>query len=193
MDANLGYSYDAEGRRVGKTDGTVYTITTAGDVLDEVNGAAPNPVWKRSEVYVGGKHLATVTGTTVVFAHGDWIGTERVRTNMSGVICETTASQPFGDNVQQSGSCNVSPDFLTGKPRDAESNLDDFGARYFSSQWGRWMSADWTAGASVVPYATFTNPQSLDLYTYVGNNPVNQVDSDGHTTEPNGTVVSGQG
>jgi RHS repeat-associated protein len=71
------------------------------------------------------------------------------------------------------GGCTVaSPDFLTGKPRDGESGLDDFGARYLSSQWGRWMSADWTAGASAVPYATLTNPQSLNLYAYVGNDPV---------------------
>jgi hypothetical protein len=34
------------------------------------------------------------------------------------------------------------------------------------------MSADWTAGASAVPYATLTNPQSLNLYAYVGNDPV---------------------
>jgi len=74
----------------------------------------------------------------------------------------------------------VSPHFFTGKPRDAESNLDDFGARYFSSQWGRWMSADWTAAPSSVPYATLTNPQSLNLYAYVGNDPIDGQDADGH-------------
>ena len=79
----------------------------------------------------------------------------------------------------------ASPDFLTGKPRDAETGLDDFGARYLSSQWGRWMSADWTAGASAVPYATLTNPQSLNLYAYVGNDPVDGMDADGHARYDN--------
>jgi RHS repeat-associated protein len=175
-DAGISYIYDAEGRRVGKSDGTVYTIDGGGGVLDEVKGG----VWKRSEVYLGGKHLATVTTATVVFVHSDWLGTERARTNMLGVVCETETSQPFGDNVQKTGNCDVSSDFFTGKPRDAESNLDDFGARYFSSQWGRWMSADWTAAPSSVPYATLTNPQSLNLYAYVGNDPVDGQDADGH-------------
>ena len=43
-----------------------------------------------------------------------------------------------------------------------------------------------------VPYATFTNPQSLNLYTYVGNNPVNAIDADGHFSENNnGNIISG--
>jgi RHS repeat-associated protein len=176
VDGSIGYIYDAEGRRVGKTDGTVYTVTTSADVLDEVKGTT----WKRSEIYVGGKHLATVTASGVVFVHGDWLGTERARTNMAGVVCESMTSLPFGDNATPAGSCNLSPDFLTGKPRDAESGLDDFGARYLSSQWGRWMSADWTAAASAVPYATLTNPQSLNLYAYVGNDPIDGQDRDGH-------------
>ena len=176
VNAGIGYIYDAEGRRVGKTNGTVYTVGTSGQVLDEVDGTA----WTRSEVYVGSKHLATVTSAGVFFIHSDWLGTERMRTAASGLSCETISSNPFGDNVQQSGNCNVSPDFFTGKPRDTESNLDDFGARYFSSQWGRWMSADWTAAPSSVPYATLTNPQSLKLYAYVGNDPVDGQDADGH-------------
>ena len=171
------YIYDAEGRRVGKSDGTVYTVNTGGAVLDEVNGAT----WKRSEVMLGGHHLATVNAAGVVFVHADWLGTERARSSMAGAICQSATSQPFGDNAMTTGSCTVaSPDFLTGKPRDTESGLDDFGARYLSSQWGRWMSADWTAGASAVPYATLTNPQSLNLYAYVGNDPVDGEDPDGH-------------
>jgi RHS repeat-associated protein len=190
VDAGMSYIYDAEGRRVGKSDGTVYTVDGGGNVLDEVDGAT----WKRSEVYLGGHHLATVNSTGVIFVHSDWtgspatglrrwggsLGTERARTNMAGVVCETITSQPFGDNVHKTGSCDASPDFFTGKPRDAESNLDDFGARYFSSQWGRWMSADWTAAPSAVPYATLTNLQSLNLYAYVGNDPIDGQDADGH-------------
>ena len=64
-DAGISYIYDAEGRRVGKSDGTVYTIDGGGGVLDEVKGAT----WKRSEVYLGGHHLATVNSSGVVFVH----------------------------------------------------------------------------------------------------------------------------
>src|ERR1700689_933152 len=69
---------------------------------------------------------------------------------------------------------------LTGKERDAESGLDYFGARYYASSMGRFMSPDWAAKAQPVPYADLTNPQSLNLYSYVGNNPLSHTDPDGH-------------
>jgi RHS repeat-associated protein len=67
-----------------------------------------------------------------------------------------------------------------GKERDKESGLDYFGARYYGSSMGRFMSPDWAAKATPVPYARLDNPQSLDLYTYALNNPLRNVDRDGH-------------
>jgi len=45
---------------------------------------------------------------------------------------------------------------------------------------GRWMSPDWAAKAMPVPYAKLDNPQSLNLYSYVGNNPLSRIDLNGH-------------
>jgi RHS repeat-associated protein len=70
--------------------------------------------------------------------------------------------------------------------RDPETGLDYFGARYYSSGTARWMLPDWSAVPEALPYADMGNPQSLNLYTYVGNNPINGVDADGHTTGENG-------
>ncbi len=42
------------------------------------------------------------------------------------------------------------------------------------------MIPDWAAKATAVPYADFGNPQSLNLYSYVRNNPLSQADLDGH-------------
>jgi RHS repeat-associated protein len=181
VDQIASYIYDAEGRRVGKSDGTTYVVGLAGQVLDELDSGQ----WVRSEVYAGGHHLATVTGQTVYFNHTDWLGTERARTDVAGALCETLSSQPFGDSLATGtstnvSSCNPTPNFLTGKQRDTESNLDDFGARYFSSQWGRWMSPDWAATPQAVPHANLANPQSLNLYAYVNNDPVGGEDPDGH-------------
>jgi RHS repeat-associated protein len=69
---------------------------------------------------------------------------------------------------------------FTGKERDAESGLDYFGARYYSSNMGRWMSPDWAAKPEAVPYSDLANPQSLNLYGYVNNNPLSKTDPDGH-------------
>jgi RHS repeat-associated protein len=68
----------------------------------------------------------------------------------------------------------------TGKERDTESGLDYFGARYYSSNMGRWMSPDWAASVSPVPWANLADPQTLNLYEYVRNNPLSLVDDDGH-------------
>jgi len=68
----------------------------------------------------------------------------------------------------------------TGKERDAETGLDYFGARYLSSAQGRWMSPDWSAAPQAVPYADLSDPQTLNLYGYVRNNPLSKNDPDGH-------------
>lgn len=57
------------------------------------------------------------------------------------------------------------------KERDSEFGLDNFGARYNASSLGRFVTPDWTAKPTNVPYAHFGNPQSLNLYRYVQNNP----------------------
>ena len=75
---------------------------------------------------------------------------------------------------------------FTGKERDAESGLDYFGARYYGSNRGRFMSPDWSVSADPVPYARMDNPQSLNLYAYVGNNPLRFVDRDGHSSDCGG-------
>jgi RHS repeat-associated protein len=68
----------------------------------------------------------------------------------------------------------------TGKERDTESGNDYFGARYYASSMGRWLSPDWSGAQVPVPYANLSDPQSLNLYAYVRNNPLFLTDPDGH-------------
>jgi RHS repeat-associated protein len=79
-------------------------------------------------------------------------------------------------NREQRLCCSATP----GKERDNESGLDVFGARYYGSSLGRFMTPDWAAKPTAVPYVMFGNPQSLNLYSYVGNNPLMHADPDGH-------------
>jgi len=72
------------------------------------------------------------------------------------------------------------PSISTGKERDTESGNDYFGARYYASSMGRFMSPDWSAKVEPVPYSKLGNPQTLNLYAYVGNNPIMGIDPDGH-------------
>ena len=47
------------------------------------------------------------------------------------------------------------------------------------------MSPDWASNPKAVPYASYTNPQTLNLYDYMRNNPLSGTDKDGHCGGPN--------
>lgn len=63
----------------------------------------------------------------------------------------------------------------TGKERDSESGLDNFGARYDSSSLGRFMSPD-PAGLKAVH---LQNPQGWNSYAYTINSPLRYTDPTG--------------
>jgi RHS repeat-associated protein len=95
-------------------------------------------------------------------------------------------SLPFGDqqNCFTSTNSPVSADdatslHFTGKERDTESENDYFGARYYSSNMGRWLNPD-------KPFTDqhLENPQSWNLYSYVRNNPLVAIDDNGEGTRP---------
>jgi RHS repeat-associated protein len=184
------YSYDAEGRRIRKTNGTTpeeYVYDKDGNQLGEMES---NGTFNRIELYAGNHHVVTYDNVNLsgpsaraIFIHGDWLGTERARSLYNGTPYQTCTNLPFGD--QQNcptfdGYGDPSPLHFTGKERDAESGLDYFGARYYGSNMGRFMSPDWAAKAEPVPYAKLENPQTLNLYAYVGNNPLSRADPTGH-------------
>jgi len=173
------YYYNASGDRIRKTAGGVtvdYLYDLGGHVVTEVSSTG---TWNRGEVFAGNHHLATYVNSTTIFIHADWLGTERVRANLAGSSVESCTNQPFGDNQVCAGT-EVSPLHFTGKQRDSESGLDDFGGRYYGSSMGRFLTADWSASATAVPYGAFDNPQTLNLYAYVGNRPTSVADPDGH-------------
>lgn len=65
------------------------------------------------------------------------------------------------------------------KERDTESGLDDFGARSYNSNLGRFISPD-PLNAS----ATLENPQSWNRYAYALNNPIRITDPEGLYPSP---------
>jgi RHS repeat-associated protein len=82
----------------------------------------------------------------------------------------------------------------TGKERDAESGNDYFGARYYASSMGRMLSPDYADdddGPVSIPNYNPSNPQSLNLYSYVHNNPLTNTDPDGHDVNVCTTDSSG--
>lgn len=175
------YTYDADGRRVEKTGGvtTDYIYDLGSHEIAQYTSAGG---WTHGEVYAGSRHLAAYSGGAsgmTYFVHADWLGNERIRTNASGTNSESCTNLPYGDGLNCSGA-DVSPMHFTGKEHDTETGLENFGARYDSSSIGRFMTPDWSGKPQSVPYATFGNPQSINLYIYLQNNPLGRTDPDGH-------------
>jgi RHS repeat-associated protein len=186
--AGVTYTYDGEGRRVQKSNGKLYWYGAGSDPLCE-SDASGNITYEY--VFFGGKRMARRDSSgNVIYYFADHLGSSRVVTSATGAVLDDSDFTPFGSERAYSSSSGNTYKF-TGKERDTESTLDDFGARYYSSQFGRFESADWSASPSAVPYADLGNPQTLNLYAYVKNNPLNLTDPAGH--EGIGGFHSGRG
>jgi RHS repeat-associated protein len=162
-----------------------YIIGPGGEQLTEMgaNGSGAM-VWSHTNVFAAGSLITTYDTDGLHFYLNDMLGNRRVQTDYAGVTEQTCTNLPFGDGLNCSGSLTSPTEHhFTGKERDAESGNDYFGARYYASSMGRFMSPDWAAKEEPVPYATMDDPQSLNLYSYVRNNPLVRVDADGHCAE----------
>jgi RHS repeat-associated protein len=168
------YSYDGDGRRVKKSnpDGSVLVMVydAGGRLIAEYNSAA--------------------TASTVYqpsYLTADSLGSTRVVTDASGVVKSRRDYLPFGEEIQAGiGGRTTAMKYsavdglrqrYTGHERDDESGLDFAQARYCSSATGRFTSPDSMMG-------TIRNPQTLNLYSYVANNPLVYIDPTGHSQTP---------
>jgi RHS repeat-associated protein len=176
--ASVNYTYDGDGNRVQKSNGKIYWYGAGTEILDE-SDASGN--FTDEYVYLGGKRIAhrVVSGNSIYYYAEDFLGTSRVITTSTGTVCYESDFYPYGGERNITNTCPQNYKF-EGKERDTETNNDDFGARYYSSQFGRWLSPDWSAIPAPVPYANLTNPQTLNLYAMVSDNPETFADLDGH-------------
>ena len=183
------YTYDGDGQRVtkslwGGSSGTIYWYGTHGEVLAESDLSGNITA---EYVYFNGKRLARTDNPTnaetsaLRYYISDHLGsTDMVMDETFSNVLEDTDYYPYGGIAYQSGSGDLNHFLFTGKERDSETGNDYFGARYYSNNLGRFMTPDWSAKRVTVPYAHFGNPQSLNLYSYVQNNPTTLGDPDGH-------------
>jgi RHS repeat-associated protein len=130
-------------------------------------------------VFFDGERVARKSTNGVFYYFSDHLKTASVITDSAGNIKSESDFYPWGGELQFVNNDSNHYKF-TGKERDSETQLDYFGARYYSNGLGRWVSADWSATPIAVPYADFHDPQSLNLYGFVGGNPASKADPDGH-------------
>ena len=171
--AGVTYYYDADGQRMEKSSGTKYWFGPGGEVLTEASLAG---TINEEYVFFNGKRIARVDrpSGTVHYYFSDHLGSSSVITDAVGNVQERCYYFPYGVVV---GSCTGSDPnhyLFTGKERDGESGLDNFGARYDASSLGRFMTPDPLMASGHV-----SDPQSWNRYAYALNNPLRFTDPTG--------------
>jgi len=136
--------------------------------------------WARSNIYLGARQLATITrnagkggGEYREYNHPDKLGT-RLVTQQSGGGSYEQVNLAFGTalNAESSGSTTKR---FTSYERSSQTGLDYAQNRTYDSKQGRFTQVD-PLGMGA---ASLSNPQSLNMYSYVGNDPVNRTDPTG--------------
>jgi RHS repeat-associated protein len=143
------------------------TVENGGGILIE-NGGSLAQVGVLSPLSGG-----TQGGVELVFHHSDHLSGASVDTDESGSVVALNDYYPFGDTRIESGEYENDYTY-TGKERDEDTELLYYEARYYNSNIGRFISIDPWSG-------DITDPQSLNKYAYVRNNPLKYVDPEGES------------
>jgi RHS repeat-associated protein len=202
------YEYDAAGRLVfvKKDDGWVeqaneygasrqrikswsyasvdvtYYVWGGSSVIAEytANSATPTAiVWAKSYIYAGSRLLSTFTNAgsseTLEFHHPDRLGTKLVTNNSANTYFEQS-TLPFGATLDSENiGTPTTKQRFTSYDRSSTAQLDYAVNRSYSNGQGRFTSVD-PIGMSAT---SLGNPQSMNLYAYVENNPIDFVDPTG--------------
>jgi RHS repeat-associated protein len=107
-----------------------------------------------------------------LFYHNDHLGGINVITNAGGTRAQLVEYDPWGKVTRSEGDADPRHRF-TGQELDLESGLYYYGGRYYDQEISKFLSADPIVQAPA-------NPQNLNRYTYVINNPQTLVDPSGH-------------
>ena len=162
-----------DGARVAQVTPDGVTTLYVGE-LYEVRRGSPDAVTRY--YYLGGQRVAMrQPDDTVVWLHGDHLGSTSLTTGGSGNVGARQAYYPFGATRWVTGT--LPTDFgFTGQRNQSTIKLYDYHARFYDPYVGRFISAD-----TIVPEPG--NPQALNRYSYVNNRPLVYVDPSGHTVK----------
>jgi RHS repeat-associated protein len=159
-------TYDGDGKRVIKSTGTYYWFSPDGAPLAETDTSGST--LNEYIYFSGGRTARRNSSGTVYYYFQDQIGTSRVIATSGGAVCYDADYTPFGQELAYTTTCSPKYKF-TGMERDTETANDHTWFRGYQWNLGRWLSPDPLAG-------DVTNPQSLNRYAYVLNNPTTFAD-----------------
>ncbi|NJM53943.1 MAG: RHS repeat-associated core domain-containing protein [Blastocatellia bacterium] len=179
-----GSGYTSSNRRLVTNDaeGLKWYVWGGDSVMAEYTSAgwANALTWQKSYIYAGDSLLSTYTnngsgGETTEFHHPDRLGTKLVTNHQANNSFEQS-TLPFGTSLtaEESGTSTTNRKF-TSYQRSNVTKLDYAVNRSYSSAQGRFTQVD-PIGMSA---ASLIAPQTLNMYSYCGNDPINRTDPSG--------------
>ncbi len=172
------YAFDGDGMRVKQTsNGGSPLLYVRSSVLKqavlEVNST--QGVY-RAYIYAGGKLLAERTPDgNLYWLHTNHLGNSSRMTDQNGTMVYRGEFDPYGNLVYEWGTAGLNTRKFTGYERDSNTGLDYANARMYGAGRGRFIQPDIKGLGS----ADVRNPQTLNRYAYVNNDPVNFIDPGG--------------
>ena len=186
--ATQSFVYDSHNRLIRFRDETVETYTyddgetrikkQAGDQITYYVSADYEEVWQNGQRIDTIKHyrsgdqkVATRDRHGLKYLYPDHLGSAARMADTSGQQIKAIWYAPFGGTAHEQGD-TVARYRFTGKEKD-DSGLYYYGARYYDDTLGRFLAAD-----SILP--DVYDPQQLNRFAYVRNNPIKLTDPTGH-------------
>jgi RHS repeat-associated protein len=166
------YAYDGLNRRVSRTDSAGTTQFLYGDVTSPGRvTASRDPGGNLTQYYYddNGALYAFERGTSWFYVATDQLGSPVLVADASGNIQRAISYDSFGNVLTDSNPSFALPIGFGGGLADPVTGLVNFAARDYDPTIGRWTARD----------PVLLDGGQLNLYLYLGNNPVNGVDRQG--------------
>ncbi|MCU0521866.1 MAG: RHS repeat-associated core domain-containing protein [Anaerolineae bacterium] len=170
------YVYDGDGTLVKRVVGGQTTVYVSPSYEKNLTTSVVTKYY-----YLGGQRVAMRVDGTLTYLHADHLGSASLTTNTSRAVVGDMRYSPYGQTRWITGTVGTDRRY-TGQREEAGLGLYDYLARRYDPLLGRFIQAD-----TLVPEPG--NPQSLNRYSYVYNNPLKYTDPTGHCVFGVDTIV----
>lgn len=171
---NLSQYYDGDGLRLKKIEYGATSFYIRSSVLgNQVLGELYSGSWWRLYTYLGREVLTMRHNGQLRFVHQDPVTKSERVTDYYGNVVSTVDMDPWGGETNRSVNQSVMSRRYTTYERDGNGG-DEAQMRRYQSRWRRFSQPDAYQGSY-----NSGDPQSLNRYSYVQNDPVNYTDPSG--------------